>query len=325
MQSATEQIASGSLRAIAAGDGRLFWLQDDPDAEPIEDALDRRTPRQRLVTYAVATGERSRLATGLAPTHTLAATPRGAYVWDPRGGGVRLVSVNGAVDEVTRIEGHLDGELKAFDGSLFYVGKIHAGALGVARYDEEADTWDVLLDTEDPTTSAHAMIHVGPERVRYLHHAARGWVLDSIDFDGQRESVAVDLAGVMPRELSGSGRKAFIALKRGILFLDDRGERLRLVETDVPPERLAYVGLGRVGWVANAVRDPDGQLVAPWRVQIAGPKGAPRTALESARPITAIVGGEWGCACLTEGPVAEFLEPVPEDVEPARILLARER
>ena len=290
--------------------GKLYWLVDDEEAQPTEDSLGRTVARKRLVTHDVESGECGTLASALPPSPSLTVGPEGAFLWGLQQDSVLRVGQGGDVEQFTLTEEQPDGGLRCVGDRLVFVGKLNPATTGVAVYEPERDRFRRVLQTDDPTPSTLDRVHVDEDRVWYLTHDPRGWVLASVDMAGHEDELLVTQKDLLFRRLAKAGDGFLICDDHALYHFEDR-ELTLLTECDVPPEHIQQMG-DRAIWTSSAVENEDGELVEPWRVQAVdlGAAGSPEAIYETDHHIADLACDSWGLACLLReakvGVVAEI-------------------
>jgi hypothetical protein len=289
---------------------RLYWLIEDHDAQLAEDTFGRTVPSKKLISYDIQTAERDVLAEALPPSQTLTVGPNGAFVWGLLRESVLRITDEGDVEQFTRTEEQPDGGLECIGDRLFFVGKLNPATTGVAVYEPDNDHFRRVFETGDPTPSTLDRMHVGQDRVFYLTHDPRGWVLESVGLDGHEDEQLVTEQDQIFRRLTRTER-GFVLGDDHALYLFEEGELIQFTETELPADEVRGFGEQAI-WTTSAVENDVGQLVEPWRVYAAELQQgvSPEVIYESNDRIAATTSGPWGIACLLReakvGVVAEI-------------------
>ena len=300
--------------------GRLYWLSRQKDSEPIEDAMGRERRRTTLHTLDLDSGERSTWASDLPPSDSLAACDGAAYLWGLDRKSLVRVTPDGSTEIVAEFDNAAEGSLTCAGERLFYRGRTRPRQMGVAVFDEELGDFAQVVNLDDPTHVALQRMHVSEDCIWSLQHETRGWVMHRYPLDGEPDDEVLTEDKLVLRWMVRTDAWVAAGGSEGIhLFA---GDDHTFVATDVPPDDLAVVD-GFVAWVESGMTNADGELVEPWRVQRLLPGGdVAETLIESNNRIADLVGGDWGCAVLTQH-TSDGLDKLLEGDVSTDILVAR--
>jgi hypothetical protein len=293
-----QHIDASDATTLCSDGRRLYLLSRQTDSEPIEDVMGRERRRTTLHAVELDSDEQTEWARDLPPSDSLAACDDAAYLWGMDRQSLVRVTADGSTETVAEFDNAAEGGLACAGSRLYYLGRTRPRQMGVAVFDAQLGDFAQVVNLDDPTHVAIQRMHVTEDDVWSLQHETRGWMMHRYPHDGETtEDVLTDEKLVL-RWMTRTDDWIAAGGTDGVhLFL---GDEHTFCETDVPPDDLVVVD-GGVAWVQGGMTNEAGELVEPWRVLHLKPGDeAPDTLLETENRIATLVGGDWGCAALTQ-------------------------